>query len=69
MVAVRGWAVAPSFLYRYYPSHVESNNSLRDQRQRERAKSNGGWGGPEATKVGRVQLHTGRQAGPWPTSG
>jgi hypothetical protein len=38
MVAVRGWAVAPSFLYRYYPRHVESNNSLWDQRQRGASK-------------------------------
>jgi hypothetical protein len=37
-------AVAPSFLYRYYPSHVESNNSLWDQRQRGARKSNGGSG-------------------------
>jgi hypothetical protein len=45
MMAVRDGAVAPSFLYRYYPSHVESNNSLWDQRQRGVSKSNGGWEG------------------------
>jgi hypothetical protein len=61
MKVVSMMAVAPSFLYRYYPSHVESNNSLWDQRQRGARKSNSGSGRPEATKIGRVQLHNDRQ--------